>query len=368
MATPASAPAASSGPVDVFALVTESLQTSATDAATAATEVLFVGSKGAGKTTLVNAFMQKDEPPKPSTPLEYKFVRRSAGASGTAVANIWELGGAAELSQLLKVVLQPDRLHRCVAVVTLDLSEPESALETLTQWLEQLRQQADAMTAQLSQSADGAATVAAVRKASAQLWADHPDQDVAAVEQVLPLGVPVVIVANKWDAFEEAYVEAEYRKCVCRTLRFFAHQAGASLLCTRHKDKANLTVLRNLLYHHVFGTASIKAPQLEHTKALVVPASADSFAAIGKPPTVDGVFADTGADKWRVAWEKMFVRTKDAAAKREAQDLTMVEAEQFAEEMIDELRRQKKDELLKQRKAAEFEAKMADAGAGMVAQ
>ena len=46
----------------------------------------------------------------------------------------------------------------------------------------------------------------------------------------------------------------------------------------------------------------------------------------------------------------------------------MVEAEQFAEETIDELRRQKRDELLRQRKAAEFEAKMADAGARMVVQ
>ena len=47
--------------------------------------------------------------------------------------------------------------------------------------------------------------------------------------------------------------------------------------------------------------------------------------------------------------------------KREAQaDLTMVEAEQFAEEAIDELRRQKRDELIKMRKAAEFEQKMAN--------
>ena len=39
----------------------------------------------------------------------------------------------------------------------------------------------------------------------------------------------------------------------------------------------------------------------------------------------------------------------------------MVEAEQFAEESIDELRRQKREELIKMRKAAEFEAKMQDA-------
>jgi hypothetical protein len=36
-----------------------------------------------------------------------------------------------------------------------------------------------------------------------------------------------------------------------------------------------------------------------------------------------------------------------------------VEAEQFAEEAIDELRRQKRDELIKIRRTTEFEAKMA---------
>ena len=67
--------------------------------------------------------------------------------------------------------------------------------------------------------------------------------------------------------------------------------------------------------------------------------------------------------QWRAAWERIF---KPKERKAEAVDLTMVEAEQFAEEAIDELRRQKRDELMKQRKAAEFEAKMQDAGAGIV--
>ena len=39
----------------------------------------------------------------------------------------------------------------------------------------------------------------------------------------------------------------------------------------------------------------------------------------------------------------------------------MVEAEQFAEETVDDLRRSKQEELLKLRKQLEQEAKMADA-------
>ena len=48
------------------------------------------------------------------------------------------------------------------------------------------------------------------------------------------------------------------------------------------------------------------------------------------------------------------------SAKREAQDLSMVEAEQFAEETVDELRRSKQEELLKLRKQLEQEAKMSE--------
>jgi len=322
-------------------------------------ELVLVGSKSAGKSSLIHAFLQKDEVPKPSTPLEFRFARRPAASGGNTVANVWELGGAAELQTLLKVVLPAERLACSVVCIVLDLSEPESALNTLLQWLSELRKHVDTMSAELKQRGDkGSSTLAAARKARDQLWGEHPDAAIEAIEAVQPIGIPVVVLANKWDAFEAAYVEGEYRKLVCRSLRFFAHQAGASLLCTRHKDKQSATVLRSLLYHNVFGTAAIRTLQLDHSKALVVPASADSFAGIGKPPTVEGVFADSAADKFRAAWEATFPPKE---TKREAQDLTMVEAEQFAEEAIDELRRQKRTELMGQRKKAEFEAKMAGA-------
>jgi len=175
------------------------------------------------------------------------------------------------------------------------------------------------------------------------------------------VGLPVVIVAHKWDIFEQAYPENEQRKTMCRTLRFLAHKAGASLICTKHKDKQSMTLLRNMLYHHVFSTSPIdgRLLQLEHSRPLVVAASADSFGGIGKPPFVQGCLSDLTADKWRAVFEEYFPPPKEQ--RREAQDLTMVEAEQFAEEAIDEMRRQKREELIKMRKAAEFEAKMQDA-------
>ena len=358
---PAAAPSAdsSNGPVDLFARIAATLPPPSEVSGAADFELLFVGSKSAGKSTLVNAFLQKDEVPKPSTPLEFRYARKTGATGQNIVANLWELAGAAELTSLLKVVLRPERLACSAVAITLDLSEPENALATLLQWLGDLRRHVDAMVAELKQQGDkGAAVLASVRKSRDQLWAEHPDAAIEAIEAVRPIGIPVVVLVNKWDAFEAAYVEGEYRKLVCRSLRFFAHQAGASLLCTRHKDKPSTAIVRNLLSHIAFGTAAIKTVQLDHSKALVVPASADTFAGIGKPPTVEGVFADSAADKFKAAWEATFPPKE---TKREAQDLTMVEAEQFAEETIDELRKQKRSELMRQRKEAEFEAKMTDA-------
>ena len=60
-------------------------------------------------------------------------------------------------------------------------------------------------------------------------------------------------------------------------------------------------------------------------------------------------------------FEEYFPPPKES--RDQAQDLTMVDAERFAEEGIDEMRRQKREELIKMRKAAEFEAKMQDAAA-----
>jgi len=204
-----------------------------------------------------------------------------------------------------------------------------------------------------SSGAAGAERAAAINERTRSLWEEHPDRD-----SVLPIGVPVVVLAHKWDAFEAEFGEAEYRKLLTRSLRYYAHANGAGLICTKHKDKQSLGVMRNMLYHHVFDTGAVKSVQLEHARPLVVPASADSFAGIGPPPKVEGVLSDDPAERWKGAFEATF---PPKAAKREAQDLSMVEAEQFAEESVDELRRTKQEELLKLRKQLEQEARMGDA-------
>ena len=215
------------------------------------------------------------------------------------------------------------------------------ALSTLTFWLDAVRKQAEACAVQLRATPAGVAKAEAARRRAEEPWAEHADS-----REVRPVGVPVVVLGHKWDEFEANHGEPEKRKVLTRCLRYFCHVHGASLVCTKHKDKPMMTVVKNLLYHHVFHTSAVRTKQLEHTRPLVVPAAADSLADIGQPPLVDGVHIDTPAERWRAAYEATF---PPKAAKKEAQDLSLVDAEQFAEETIDVLRRQKQAGLEKMR-------------------
>ena len=267
-AAAAAAPDAAAPVVDIFKLLADKVAEQDQERGVEAgmeCELLFVGAKNSGKSTLIHSFLMKEDTPKPTTALEYRFARRSTGED-KAVANIWELGGGSQLSELLKVVLLPDRLPTSVVAITLDLSSPGEALSTLIFWLDEVRKQAEACAVQLRATPAGVAKADAARRQAEEAWSEHPDRP-----QVRPVGVPVVVLGHKWDEFEAEHGEPEKRKVLARCLRFFCHVNGASFVTTKHKDKAMMTVLRNLLYHHVFHTSAVRTVQLEHTRPLVVP-------------------------------------------------------------------------------------------------
>ena len=162
-------------------------------------ELLFVGAKGAGKSTLIHSFLLKEDPQKPTTALEYRFARRSTGTNNAStVCNIWELGGGTQLSELIKVVLLPDRMHACVVAITLDLGAPGEALPTLQFWLEHVRKHVEQCMLQLRATPAGVERANAIARASTEPWLEHQDR-----ELVNPMAVRLVVLAHKWDEFEE---------------------------------------------------------------------------------------------------------------------------------------------------------------------
>ena len=119
----AAAPAAAAPPpVDIFKLVADKVLEQEQERDVVAgveSELLFVGAKNSGKSTLIHSFLMKEDTPKPTSALEYRFARRSTGED-KAVANIWELGGGSQLRcaackkqgpQLLPVHRLPPPIH-----------------------------------------------------------------------------------------------------------------------------------------------------------------------------------------------------------------------------------------------------------------
>lgn len=330
---------------DILAVVKDAVE--GTEAADhEGSELLFVGSKQAGKSSIIHNFLMKDDAPKPTTALEYRFARRSTGTqSAASVANIWELGGGTQLAELLEIVLLPARIASCTIVIALDMSAPAEALPTLQFWLKKAREQVGAARAGRPVPL-------------AEPWTDHADR-----AEVRPIGIPVVVLAHKWDVFEAEYGQPKFTKVACKALRYFAHVNGASLLCTKHKDKGVMSVLRNVLYHHAFATPPVSTAQLDAGKPLVVPAGADSLGGIGKPPQVEGCLAESAELRWAAAYEATFEKRE---GKREAADVSaVVGSEQYAEESIDDLRRQKRAELEELRRQARLAASMAAPQAGV---
>jgi dynein light intermediate chain 2 len=92
---------------------------------------------------------------------------------------------------------------------------------------------------------------------------------------------------------------------MCRVLRYFAHKNGASLLYVSVRDTRSTSALRSVLNNYVFGLPAKKLCQTEYTGSIMISAGADSFAAQGPPPGVQGEVSSLD-DTWMQAFNQMF--------------------------------------------------------------
>ncbi|ELU13557.1 hypothetical protein CAPTEDRAFT_165957 [Capitella teleta] len=309
--------------------------------------ILFVGSKNAGKTSIILRFLDKDEPAKPTTALEYTFGRRAKGHNlGKDLAHIYELGGGTWLSKLADIVISPSSLLHSSLALVLDLSKPEALWHTLETWLNHLRSLTD--TAIGVAKADNPQIKDKLQKAAwERVGEDNVDKDM-----MTPFLLPLVIIGAKYDIFQD--FDSEKRKVICKTLRFVAHTHGAHLQFFTVKQEALINRTRGVISNFVFGTSASKSVQLEHSKPLVIPAGMDSFNQIGSPPLADGdlgrVTARTPMELWKSAFTSFFPQ-------QNVSDPAMVEDPakdaQYKEISVDTMRLQKDEELERYRRLAE---------------
>ncbi|KAI8917126.1 hypothetical protein DFJ77DRAFT_459291 [Powellomyces hirtus] len=321
--------------------------------------LFFLGAKGAGKTSLILRFLDRDEPPTPTTGLEYTFARRTRGVNGVKdVAHIWELAGGTSLAPLISIPLTEANIHTTTFVIVIDLSNPPDAIATLPALLTHL--QTATATILDGLEARGSKRPKAMK---AVAWKRYSSLEGTDRDYVKPSPVPIVIIGTKYDVFRDT--ESESRKTLTRLLRYLAHTHGASLLYTSTSDAATQTKARAALTHHAFKTAGLKTMVADAGRPLLIPAGWDDFAHIG-PPRGTGPPSDVvGAKKppvapWRV-WEdaarEVFPPAQQIVARR-------VEAEKFKEEAVDSLRAQKDLELEKLKRANARKISAAAAAAG----
>ncbi|XP_033645784.1 cytoplasmic dynein 2 light intermediate chain 1-like [Asterias rubens] len=323
--------------------------------------VIFMGSKSAGKTSIILRFLEKEEPPKPTTALEYTFGRKAKGHNMTKdVAHMWELGGGTFLSELVEVPIKQDMLLSSSFMLILDLSHPNELWITMDVLIQTTLKRIEQVISKLSVS--NPKINAQIKMRSRELFGeDHPDKDM-----IDPFPLPLVIVGTKYDIFQD--FDSEKRKMICKTLRFVAHNYGAALQFCSTKNEGLMNRTKAYVGHLVFGSpmsTSAKLVNFDHNRPIMVPFGMDSLDQIGLPPMTEAdigrLDAQTPLDLWRKAYLSLFPQqnlgdklTQDDPAKDP----------QYDESAVDTMRQQKDKELERYSRQVERRSKDRVIGSG----
>ncbi|GLH05592.1 Cytoplasmic dynein 2 light intermediate chain 1 [Gryllus bimaculatus] len=299
--------------------------------------VLFIGSKGVGKTSLITRFLDREETPKSTLALEYTYGRKSRKSLVKDICHIWELGGGSVLVPLLDAPLASlTSLHNLSVVLMLDLSAPHHLWFTLETLLK-------AVLASVRKNAGS--DMQSLQEAAWNLVGmDHPDR-----EFLDPFPVPLVILGGKYDKFQD--FDPEKKKAVCRSLRYVAHTLGASLQFYSLKEPGLIKKAKDLLSYHGFGTSPIKSISQDYNKPLIIPPGSDSMqqigglGSVGMPPRNRNV-AQKGPGAALEHWKHTFTtHFPQEASEKNVMPEDPCKDLNYLEPVIDDLRMQKDEEL-----------------------
>ncbi|XP_075974118.1 cytoplasmic dynein 2 light intermediate chain 1 [Anticarsia gemmatalis] len=211
--------------------------------------IFLVGSKYVGKTTLLYAFLEKNEQPRETLVVEYSFGRKSNQRQGIdkTLCHIWEYGGKLDtLNNVLASIPVRGKYFYCVMI---DLSKIKSIWETLELCVETMNQ------------------IYSGSESSPEL----------------------IIIGGKYDNFKN--YDSEIKKVVCVTLRSFALLTNAHLTFYSSKEPQLLRRAKDMLFSIGFGNGiPVKDKNTNYAKPLFIPKGSDTWESIGVPSsTMDQV-------------------------------------------------------------------------------
>lgn len=284
---------------------------------------------------MINKFLDRDEAPRPTLALEYSFGRRSAPGHGVQkqVCNVWELGSLSNSNQLIEVPLKSHGLNNFAAVIILDLSQPDNLWTDLEIALHGLKQ------AFQSIKIDDLELL--TQQTKNRVGTDHSD-----LKTLELFSFPIILVGGKYDIFQD--LDPEIKKHICRCLRSISHAIGSSLIFYSSKNSILSKTMRDVLNHFGFGSPAnpFRSTITDYNEPLIIPFGADSWEKIGVVPT--------NSERIGIAYSTQIPQINTSLP-----DILNDPAKDsgFFEAVIDELRSQKDEELLRLIKETEMRTK-----------
>lgn len=287
---------------------------------------------------MINSFLDRNEPIRPTLALEYSYARRSNSSGQSSqklIANFWELGSLANSNQLIDVPIKSHGLRHMSAIIMLNLSEPgelstdlESALQGLKQSISnnysdgEIRQFRDKIVENSSSS-------------------DHPDINTL---EVMPC--TTIVVGGMYDKFEN--LEPEVKKHVVRFLRSVSHTLGAALVFYSTKVASLSKTVRDIINNLSFGSPQnpIRSHKTDYNEPILISSFSDSWEKIGVMPSNSERIAITFSSQIQQSRSKENKETTDPA-----------KDPNFRESVIDDLRAMKDEELFRLIKNSEMKVK-----------
>lgn len=101
-----------------------------------------MGESSSGKSSIISLLKGtlKEEPPKPTFAIEYSFARRNNNNNSKEIIHFYELAGGKFVKDLASVPLNCHTIANVTYVITLDLANPDTVLDSLIFWVENIKE------------------------------------------------------------------------------------------------------------------------------------------------------------------------------------------------------------------------------------
>lgn len=254
--------------------------------------VLVMGEVGSGKTTLV-AKLQGVEEYMKGRGLEYLYFSvHDDDIDDQTRCNAWVLDGDLYHKGLQGVAVPVDALGDSLLLITVDMSRPWNALDSLQKWAavarehidklrvapETLRELEHRLVKQFQEYTEpGSEEGTPQRRSEEEESVILPLGDNTLTHN---LGIPMLVVCTKCDAISTLEKEHDYRDehldFIQSYIRRFCLQYGASLLYTSVKEMKNLDVLYKYVVHRLYGFPFHCPAQVVERDAVFIPSGWDN--------------------------------------------------------------------------------------------